>query len=127
MTKLQTTGLLQEAHRFRNALLSSVDDSQVVVCRSVGWILGDNPFIGVLRSREILAVEVQVTQPEVELGFLETVFQDINEEIDPLPIALGTAQTLGLFERLLAQLSALRLGQLPGVRERRNEILSATV
>ncbi len=95
--------------------------------RSVGWILGDNPLISVLCSGKVLSVEVQVTQPEVDLWLLQPVLQDVYEEIDPLPIAFATAQTLGLFERLLAQLLTLRLRQLPGIRERRNDILSATV
>lgn len=88
-------------------------------------ILLRGPAVGVLGPREVPAVEVQVPQPEQDLGLGDTVAEGVEEEGDPLLAAPRSAQFLGPTKGPLHEVRPFRRRQAPWVGQR-SEIRSFT-
>ncbi len=79
VAQLQAAGSFQVAYRLAYLALLAVHHPQIVVCRSMVGILIDSALIGVFSSSEIAAVEVDVSQAEVDQGFVQAVLQRLDQ------------------------------------------------
>ncbi len=84
------------------------------------------PAVGVLGPGEIVLLEVEVPQPEQDLGLLLPVAKDAQEELDPLVVAAGATELLRSGDGLLNEGRPRGRGQARGVGQR-SEIRSFTV
>jgi len=93
---------------------------------SVVGIFLRRPKVGVLGPGQVPAREVEVPQPEQDLGLHLPVAEGVHKEGDPLLVAARAAELLRPGEGVLHDLRPRRRGQARGVGQR-SEIRSFTV